>query len=71
MEIAFKFMGEDAKRDATLHFHALDLYSALWDLDQLCRNRMKHEDNVSEEEYIFLEKLRAIAWDALQKVDDL
>lgn len=71
MEISFVFSGEDALRDARLHFHARDMYCAVWDIDQMCRNRMKYEENVSDEEFAFLEKIREEAREVLHKVDDL
>jgi hypothetical protein len=49
-------MFEDAS-ELRLHQRAKDMYSALFDVDQESRTRMKH-GNTTDDEYTFLERLR-------------
>jgi hypothetical protein len=58
MKITFEFDGDDSHEEAKMVFLARDFYSALWDIDQRCRTRMKYEENVSDEEYKLMEELR-------------
>lgn len=42
--------------------HMRDLSSANWEARQTIRSRMKYSENVSDEEYKFLEELRNILY---------
>ena len=58
MKVKLEFDHEEEAHQARCAFHGFALWSALWDVDSECRNRMKHGDDVSEEEYAFLSNIR-------------
>ena len=59
MEAQFKFDLPDEQPEFELCVNARDYYCALSDIDNECRNLMKHGD-ISNETYKILEKLRCM-----------
>jgi len=58
MKVTLVFDGESAHNDAFMAINAGGFFSALWDIDQECRSRLKHGEDVSDQEKKVLERLR-------------
>lgn len=58
MKIALIFDEEDAEFRAKCATHGLALWGTLWDVDQICRDRLKYGEDVSDEEERVLERIR-------------
>ena len=52
---------DDERHEANCAYHGSALWSALWEIDNQCRSRMKHGEDVSDAEYSFLESIRDAA----------
>lgn len=60
MKVEIKFSGDLYEDGDSLRmvFHANDMYCKIHEADQIARARMKYGENVSDEEYQTLEKIR-------------
>ncbi len=59
MKVTLEFTEEDGDH-AKYAVNGHGLWSALWDVDGLCRDRLKHAEDVSDAEYVFLERIREV-----------
>lgn len=62
MQINIEGCPYEDRSELKLIFHASDMYSAIFDALQEIRSRLKHDENVSEDEERFLERLRETLW---------
>jgi hypothetical protein len=60
MKYKFEIEGDffEDREEMELMIHSRDLYCKITDADNAIRNRLKHHDNLSDDERLFLEKLR-------------
>lgn len=58
MKISIEFDGEDSRDDVLMFLNATEFFLALCEIDDLCRSRMKYNENVTDDEYRFLETIR-------------
>ena len=58
MRITLDFDVTEEKLESRCAFLGMTLWSALWDIDMECRNRMKYTEGLSDEEYAFLDHIR-------------
>jgi len=49
--------------DIKTFMNARELKSALWEVDQKIRARLKYTEDVSEKEEAFLEEVRSLIWE--------
>jgi hypothetical protein len=58
MKITIEFSDEDAAEDAKTALDGWKWKHSMWELDQELRNRMKYEQNMTDDLYKALESLR-------------
>jgi len=58
MKAILEFNMEDDKHDFQLAIDAPKWYVLAWEIDQYLRNRMKYEENISNDEYKAVEAAR-------------
>lgn len=61
MKITLEFDDSEEQMHAACAMHAMHLWSMLHNIDQSCRSRLKHCDDVSDAEEQHLEQLRDLA----------
>jgi hypothetical protein len=58
MKVTIEFSDEDAAEDAKTALDGWKWKHSMWELDQELRNRMKYEQNMTDDLYKALESLR-------------
>ena len=66
MKIIYEFDGhdQDDHYQRKLIETGPDMASALHDIDDMCRNKIKYEQDVSDDVYTFAEEIRTVIWES-------